>query len=261
LTADHIQHAFAAEKVSFGAADSHTVYACFVTLWAIISQALLTGAERSCRAAVIRVAVYFALLGRQVSTNSGAYCRARAKVGEAVMRRLAAGVAERAETLVPQQWKWLGKTVRLADGSDFSMPDTEDNQAKYPQSKVQHPGVGFPLMRALVLVSLATGMVSAMATAPVAGKETGETALLRSVFASLKADEVIVGDRYFCSWFMLALLRQRGVDFVVRMHHRRKFDFRRGQRLGPKDHIVSWRRPQRPDWMSQDVYADNTGGP
>ena len=254
LTAEQIAQAFAAEGVAFGDGDPRAVYTRAITLWAMLSQALFTGAERACRAAVLRVATYYALLGRLISTNTGAYCRARAKVGEGVVRRLTEGIAERCEAAVPEDWKWLGRTVHIADGTTHSMPDTPANQAEYPQPTTQTPGVGFPLMRTVVLMSLATGLVNAFAAGPYAGKETGETALLRSLFDKLKPGDVVLGDRYFGGWFMLALLRQLGVDFVTRLHQLRQVDFRRGRRLGPRDHIVIWPKPQRPDWLDQQTY-------
>ena len=254
LTAEHIEHAFEVEGVSFGGVGSQPIFTMAVTLWAMLSQALFTGAERSCRAAVSRVAVYFALLGRAVSTNTGNYCRARARVGERVVRRLAVGVAERSQAVVPVEWKWLGMTVKLADGTDLSMPDTEANQRAYPQPTSQAAGLGFPLMRVVALMSLATGMVTELASGPYAGKETGETALLRTLFCSLKPGEVLLADRYYSGWFMLALLRQLGIHFVVRMHQLRKLNFRRGRHLGHKDHVVNWAKPPRPDWLDQQTY-------
>lgn len=253
LTAEQIEQAFAAEGVSFGA-ESDAVYTPAITLWALLSQALFTGVQRSCRAAVVRVAAYCALLGRIISTNTGAYCRARAKVGEGVVRRLTEGVAERSEPAVPEEWRWLGRTVYIPDGTTQSMPDTPKNQAEYPQPTSQAPGVGFPLMRTVALTSLATGMVVAFATGPYAGKETGETALLRTLFHKLRPGDVVLGDRFYCGWFMLALLQRLGVDFVVRLHQLRRTDFRRGRRLGHKDHLVTWQKPPRPDWLDQQTY-------
>ena len=259
LTPEQIAQAFEAEGVSFGDGDPRTVYTRAITLWAMLSQALFTGAERACRAAVLRVATYYALLGRLISTNTGAYCRARAKVGEGVVRRLTEGIAERCEAAVPEDWKWLGRTVHIADGTTHSMPDTPANQAEYPQPTTQTPGVGFPLMRVVVLMSLATGLVGAFAAGPYAGKETGETALLRSLFDKLKPGDVVLGDRYFGGWFMLVLLRQLGVDFVMRLHQLRQPDFRRGRRLGSRDHVVVWPKPQRPDWLDQATYDSLPG--
>ena len=72
----------------------------------------------------------------------------------------------------------------IADGSHVSMPDTPENQAAYPQPPAQQPGIGFPLARVTVLLSLATGACHDLAIAPYAGKGTGETTLLRRMYGS-----------------------------------------------------------------------------
>jgi hypothetical protein len=267
LTAQQIQQAFDDEGVSFCEADesanptktsnagNEIVYTPAVTLWAILSQALFTDVMRSCRAAVQRVAVYYALLGREVSeTNTGTYCRARAKVPEGVVQRLAKGVAQRCEATVPDEWRWHGFRRVIVDGATFSMPDTPENQAEYPQPKSQEEGLGFPLLRAVAATSLATGMVVAMATGPYAGKETGETALLRTLFENFGPDDLMLLDRYFGGWFMLALMLARRFQFVTRLHQHRDADFSKGKRLGKGDHIVAWIKPQRPSWMDQETY-------
>jgi Transposase DDE domain len=94
----------------------------------------------------------------------------------------------------------------------------------------------------------------ALAYGPYAGKETGETALLRALFDALSRGDVVLADRYFGGWFMLALLQALGVDFVTRLHQLRKTDFQRGRRLGKGDHVVSWPKPERPEWMDQETY-------
>jgi Transposase DDE domain len=101
----------------------------------------------------------------------------------------------------------------------------------------------------VAIISLATGVVRDLAMRPYKGKETGEKALFRSQLNRLGAGEIVVADCYFGSYFMLAELVQRNVDCLVRMHQRRKFDFRRGRRLGVEDHIVAWTKPEQPDWM------------
>jgi hypothetical protein len=259
LTAEQIQQAFDDEGISFGDGEDEKsdgiVYTPAVVLWAMLSQMLFSGEERSCVAAVIRVAAYYALLGREIcATNTGAYCRARAKVGAGVVQRLAQGVAERCEQEAPDEWRWKGRRVKLVDGTTLSMPDTPENQAEYPQPDSQAEGLGFPLLRVVALTSLATGLLTAAALGPYAGKETGEPALLRTLFDTLSAGDVLLGDRYYGGWFMLALLQERGVDFVVRLHQYRDADFRRGRRLGKGDHVVSWPKPQRPTWMDRETY-------
>ena len=90
---------------------------------------------------------------------------------------------------------------------------------------------------------------------PYKGKDTGETALFRTLLDGLEAGEIVLGDRYFASFFMFAELMRRDVDGLFRMHQRRKFDFRRGRRLGSEDHVVTWTKPDRPQWMDEETYA------
>src|SRR3954452_15816182 len=186
LSAEQIRHAFDAEDVHFGDGDEQVVYTPPVTLWAMLSQMLFTSEQRSCLAAVVRVAAFYAPLGREVSgTNTGAYCRARAKVPEGVVRRLTLRVARDCEAHVPAAWRWKGRDVRLVDGTTFSMPDTAANQAEYPQSTSQAEGLGFPIMRAVALCSLATGMVMAVTVGPSRGMDYANTALLWAAFDAL----------------------------------------------------------------------------
>lgn len=256
LPAERIREVFAEEGIDFAADDDEAVYTPAVTLWAFLSQMLWEGKDRSCLAAVARVAVLWVALGKQVcASNSGAYCRARAKLTESVLERLTREVAGNCERQVPDSWRWCGRRVFLADGTTLSLPDTQAHQACYPQPVVQKPGLGFPLVRLVVLFSLATGLFHEVALGPYAGKETGEPALLREMFPRLKAGDVLLADRYYCGWFLIALLQELGVELVVRLHQLREADFRRGERLGPGDHVVEWPRPQRPDWMDEATYA------
>ena len=86
-------------------------------------------------------------------------------------------------------------------------------------------------IRWVVLVSLATAGVLGFAYGPYQGKQTGEPALLRQLLGQLRRGEVVVADRYYCSYFMVALLLACGVDVVLRLHQRRRYDFRRGRRF------------------------------
>ena len=187
LPAETIQQAFDDEGVSFGQGEGD-VYTPALTLWAFLSQVLFKEEQRSCLAAVARVIVLLVALGkRPCSDDSGAYCRARAKLPAPIIRRLTTQVADGCEQQVPQEWLWKGRHVHLVDGSTISMPDTAANQAEYPQPTTQEPGLGFPIARLVVLLSLATAMVKDMAIGPYAGKETGETALLRELLERFQA--------------------------------------------------------------------------
>ena len=53
---------------------------------------------------------------------------------------------------------------------------------------------------------------------------------------------------------MIALLRERRVDIVARLHQARDVDLRRAKRLGKNDYLVTWERPARPAWMDEETY-------
>jgi putative transposase len=249
-----IVKAFADAEANF-AQDEDDVYTPAVTLWAFLSQVLHLGAMRSCAAAVARVVVLLTALGKKpCSDNTGAYCRARSKLPALVLARLTCDLANGCERQLPQAWLWHGRHVKLVDGTTVTMPDTEDNQKAFPQPGSQAKGIGFPMARLVILFSLATAMSTAMAMGPHKGKKTGETALLRELFGLLEPGDIVLGDRYYCSYFMIALLRALGIDVVVRIHQRRHYDFRGGRHLGPGDHVVRWFKPLRPSWMDQETY-------
>lgn len=135
------------------------------------------------------------------------------------------------------------------------MPDTPGNQRAYPQQSAQAPGCGQPIMRMVVLFSLATGVALQLAMTRYKGKRTGENTLFRNhISKALNPGDVLLGDRFFSSWFDIALLQKRGVEAVVRKHQKRPTDFRTGARIGRDDHLVAWPKPQRPEWMSQEEY-------
>jgi len=254
LPEETIERAFADADAEFAKYDDD-VYTPALTLWAFLSQVLFGDHQRSCRAAVARVVVLLVSLGKSpCSDNTGAYCRARAKLPAQVIEDVTTQVGDGCEQRVPAAWLWKGRHVKLVDGTTVSMPDTVENQAAYPQPNSQQEGLGFPIARMVVLLSLATAMVNGMAMGPYAGKETGESALLRELLGRLGKGDILLADRYYCSYFMIALLQELGIDFVVRLHQRREADFRRGQRLGEGDHVVTWLRPDRPDWMDEAMY-------
>jgi hypothetical protein len=253
LTAADVQQALEEHHVSFGDT-SNAVFTPALVLWTWLWQCL--SRARSCGAAVFRTSVLLAALKLPPwSEDTGTYCRARAKLPPALLRQLARSVGQRVEDAADAAWLWHGRHVYLLDGSTATLADTPENQQAYPQAGAQQPGLGFPLLRFVVLLGLATASVQDLAFGPHKGKETGETALARQLLTRLQAGDVVVADRYFCSYWLVALLLARGVHVVFRLHQRRHYDFARGQRLGPEDHVVRWQRPERPAWMTAADYA------
>ena len=252
LTAAHIEQVAAAEGVAFGAA-AGSVYTVAVTLWAFLAQVL--SKEKACLAAVARVLVLRVSLGLPpCAEQTGAYCKARAKLPEHFLQRLTLDLGQAVERAAPAAWLWKDRHVFLADGSTLSMPDTRANQEAYPQPRSQRPGLGFPIARVVVLLALATAVLTGAAIGPYVGKNQGEPALLRTLLEQLQAGDVLLGDRYYASYWLVALAQARGIDVVFRQHQRRGYDFRRGLRLGPDDHVVVWLKPKRPAWLDEATY-------
>ena len=226
------------------------------TLSMFLGQAL--SADRSCQQAVDEAAVKRLTGGLPVcSTHTGAYCKARQRLPlELVRSLLRFSGREMAEQASPA-WHWRGQPVRLVDGTTVPMPDTPANQAAYPQPRSQKPGLGFPLCRLLGLVCLGSGSVLNAAMGPYRGKGGDEQCLLRSVLDTLESGDLLLGDAYFATYFLLCTLRERGIDGVFEQQgaRRRSTDFRRGRRLGARDHLIELPKPKiRPSWMSEEDY-------
>jgi hypothetical protein len=221
------------------------------TIWGFLSQVL--SEDHSCRDTVSRIIAHRAAAGLEVcSPNTASYCNARARLPIAVLRSLARRTAQQLQAGLPAGWKWNGRSVFIADGSHVSMPDTLQNQAGYPQPVVQQDGIGFPLARVTVLLSLATGACHDLAIAPYAGKGTGETTLLRQMYDSLSPGDVVVADALFDNYFLACEFRQRGIELVARVQAER-VGSRTVQSRSDGD-IIVWQRPNKPRGMTGEQY-------
>ncbi len=253
LTQEQIQAVCDEHEVSH---EDEDVFTPSIVLWGFLSQVIHKEEARSCLAAVARIGVLLVAFGRpRCAQNSGPYCRARCKFPVAVVEQLTVDVAWRCEAQVSHDWLWKERHVKLVDGTSVTMPDTEDNQEAYPQQSCQKEGLGFPIARMVVLLSLATAMVSGMAMGPFSGKETGELALLRQLLDQFDAGDIALADKLYCSYFMIALLVDHKIDLVSLLHQSRKVDMRCGKRLGKGDYLITWQRPDRPSWMDKEFYA------
>jgi len=225
-----------------------------VALSMFLGQAM--SADGSCQNAVNQAVVNRLMNGLQAgSVKTGGYCIARQRLPLEMVCTLARQTGELLSTHTPKDWLWRGRHVKLVDGTTVLMPDTEENQMRYPQHGGQAPGVGFPIARMVGIISLTAGAVIDVAMGPYKGKCTGEYGLFRRISESFDEGDIMLADRYFCSYFLIADMQARGVDVLFEQHGARGTDFRRGKSLGKRDHLVCWSRPKsRPDWMSPDEY-------
>ena len=192
---------------------------------------------------------------RPCSTHTGAYCKARKRLPLDMLRSLSRETGQQIARQAPTDWRWLGRSVKLMDGTTVSLPDTPMNQAHYPQQGNQKPGLGFPIMRLVGLLCAATGAVLDAAIGPYAGKRGSEHALFRQLLGGIVANDLVLADRYYCAYFVIALIKAQGADVVFQQHQRRLMDFRKGRRLGPRDHVVVWEKPKVcPGWLTREQY-------
>ncbi len=227
------------------------VFSPVTTIWGFLSQVL--SEDHSCRDAVSRIIAHRAATGNEVcSPNTASYCNARSRVLTKVLSKLATRTAQELQSGIADQWKWNGRSVFIVDGSTVSMPDTPENQAVYPQPPNQKPGLGFPLARIAVLLSLATGACHDLAIAAYSGKGTGETNLFRKMYDTLQGGDVVLADALFDDYFITWELCKRGVDIVARAQYERQ-----GSRIAqskPDDDIIVWQRPNKPRGMTGEQY-------
>jgi len=227
------------------------------TLSMFLAQAL--SADGSCRQVVDDAMVKRVVAGMTPgSTDTGGYCKARSRLPLSMVSTLTRETGGILAKGAASWWHWRGRRVRLVDGATVTLADTPANQGAYPQPGSQKPGLGFPMCRVVALMCLGSGALLDTAMGPCAGKGSDEQSLLREVLDSLEEEDILLGDAFYATYFLLAELIHSGVDGVFEQHGARKrsTDFSKGKRLGTRDHIIVLSKPkQRPEWMSPEEYG------
>jgi len=226
------------------------------TLSMFVAQAL--SPDGSCQEVVNDAAVKRLVSGLSpCSTSTAGYCRARARLPQEMIATLTRQTGQMITEGAADGWHWQARPVRLVDGATVTLADTEENQAKFPQPSSQKAGLGFPQCRLVALLCLGSGALLNAASGPCEGKGSDEQSLLRSLLETLQRDDILLGDAYYATYFLLCELVRRGVDGVFEQYGARKrsTDFRKGQKLGPRDHLIVLTKPKKkPEWMSQCEY-------
>jgi Transposase DDE domain len=226
-----------------------SLYSLPVTLKTFLFQCLAQ--DHSCRTAVA-TAKDRGWLPPSASPGTAAYCRARDALAAEGLQRAVEHTAEALGTGVSDEHLWLGRAVHVVDGTGIALPDTEANQDDYPQPSGQKPGCGFPVLRLVAFMSLATGAVSRYSIGTL---HEHEQRLFQDLRAHLGAGEVVLGDRHFGTFANLVLLKRQGAEGVFRRHQARGAGVQNLKRLGKDDHLVRWHiRPHRaPVWLDASV--------
>jgi hypothetical protein len=218
------------------------------TFWCFLWQSLNPNA--SCREVVRQLQALFLLEGGPpISSEDGAYCRARARLPLDQFHKAVGATARFADQLAPALKLLGGRTLKILDGSTLTLlSDTKKNRAAYPAVQCQPNQPSFPMMRFVVLFSLVSGAILA---ATQGSLKISELALLSQLSSLLVKGDILIGDRGFGCYPVMALLQSLGVDFIGRTT--RKIDGRRRlKHLGRNDWLIQWTKgPLRSRWMSR----------
>jgi len=225
------------------------IYTRWRTFWCMLWQSL--NPQASSREVVRQLQALFQLQGGPViSPVDAAYCRARGRLPLSEFPKALAATAQAAGQRVGSL-AWLGgRPLKVLDGSTLTLPDTPANRAAYPP--VQCPALGFPMLRIVVLFSLFSGAILTLAQGNLL---TSELALLTGLLSQLTPRDIVVGDRGFGNFVVVALPHNLQVDFIGRTN--RRVDGRqRTRRLGKNDWLMVWRKGAQPSpWLTPAQWA------
>ena len=207
-------------------------FECFV--WQLLKP------RTACREVVRQVQALFRLknLGA-VDEGTSAYCQARQRLPRERLERILRATAATADRRAGSGGCLAGRAVKVVDGSSTQLPDTPENQQRYPQPARQQPGCGFPVLKFLLLFSLNSGSVLKVV---MANLHHHDLRLLHQLQAELKVGDILLGDRAYGEYTTLASWPKLGVDVLARLHQKRKVDFRLARRLAKNDGLFLWRK-------------------
>jgi Transposase DDE domain len=223
------------------------------TFWAFLTQVL--SPSGSCRLALRKLQAWQSANDLRVAdSNTSAYCQARNRMDLENLMEVHRRAAQNVLRKNVRSEHEFGRPVKIVDGTTYSMPDTPDHQREWPQTKAQKPGCGFPFVKVVGLFTLAEGVLTEWVEG---NKHHHEMVLFRKLWGGLVSGDVLLADTAFGSFAAIASLLKQGVDSVMHGHQARKVDFRKGKRLGKKDHLVAWTKPLQPNkgWSLKDWKA------
>jgi hypothetical protein len=228
------------------------IYSLWITFQCFLWQVLKP--KTACREVVRQLQALFRLKGwGAVDESTGAYCTARQRLPKERLEAVLKACAATAEGRAGKGGCLADRPVKVIDGSSTKLPDTPENQQRYPQPSEQTPGCGFPVLKFLLLFSLNSGSVL---HAVMASLNNHDLRLLRQLQHEVKKGDILLGDRAYGEYTTLAWWPAQGVDVVARLHQKRKVDFRKARRLAKNDGLFVWTKGyQQSDVLSAEEWA------
>lgn len=212
--------------------------------WAWLAQIL--EANASCTKALGLIQAWSRSSGMPVPTgDSSGYCSARQRLDETFLKAVFEKVTASLNHSIRPLDLWHGHVIKAIDGSSVVLMDTPQNQAAYPQPCTQKPGCGFPMMGIVGVLNLSHGGWEGFETCD---QREHDSAIAPRLLKHLRAGDVLLADRAFCSYEYFARLLEQGAHGVMRLHQRRHaaLDWRRGKKIGLNERLVIWKKPKKP---------------
>jgi len=216
------------------------VYTEVVVFWAWLAQVLLFNA--SCDKAVSLIRGWcIAQKKGAPSPGNGAYCQARKRLRLEFLQTIFIHITQTLNRSIEPQNLWKGLIVKSIDGSSVQLMDTPENQKKYPQPNTQKKGCGFPVMGVAGVLNHAHGGWEGYVVAPPTEHDHKTAHRLLKYF---KKGDLALADTAYSSFELITTLQLKEVDALMPLHQARKIDFRKGQKIGKNERLMTWVKPK-----------------
>ena len=217
------------EQKESGTNSRKRIYTLNVTFWGFLFQVL--SPRTACLEVVRKVQSFCSEKELPLpSANNAAYCKARTKIKDSDLKVIHEKVCEKVEQRVISDQRWKGRDVRVLDGTGITLPDTAENQAKFPQPSIQRKGCGFPVMKVVACFCLASGALLKWVETEL---KRHESRILQQFIGFLKPGDVVLTDRGFSSYGNFATLFNEGIDALMRVHQMKKLNYNEGKAPRP----------------------------
>ena len=210
------------------------------TFWSFFSQTL--DADGGCKEAVRKLQATTTQKGESLpSSSTAAYCKARQKLDLSTLELIHQHLSDQLRKGCGDDLL-KGRRIIVVDGTGVSMPDTDENQQIWPQTKSQKPGCGFPQAAICACFNLHNG---ALLSYEVGNKKSHELPMLRKQWDTFETGDIFLGDKGFCSYYDQSKLRDRGVDSLITLARRKPVQEAEAVKvLGENDLLIHWNKPK-----------------
>jgi hypothetical protein len=193
------------------------------------------------------------LLEEKLSSNTGAYSRARSRLSREVTEQVSERIFNYLITDTPAALPGLGRRAFLLDGSSLDLPATPELIDAYPPAVNQHGSAHWPVVRIVVAHDIVSGIAMPPGWGPMYGDQAvSEQQLAALAMGQLPAGSVVVADRNFGIFWTAHEAHHCDYPVIVRLTDGRARYLLQGKLPQHTDQRIDWKpsrwdRKQHPD--------------